>query len=288
MSPCAWENILVICGVVLLGHAANAADAPSLSVIISDIASQPKEAAPVVPEVFGDREEPIALTIATSFEGPAYLRADLFQIAGKLSMPLANDVHLKDVTFAHVLAQNLNFRVKLPDVKSPTEILIRVSLAPAKATDSVLHVADFRYKVYPSSVTQELTDLLQPNPSAPALAVIFGPGQKLREFLTSLHVPFEDAGASTPDRFDSSRLYFCEMNDGEQFQQAQDRSAGVHMAVFSPDSSLPEGVYSERSDSGTFIHVTSPLLDNLNEDPRGQLGLIKIIHLLSITSSSAK
>jgi hypothetical protein len=117
--------------------------------------------------------------------------------------------------------------------------------------------------------------------------VVFGPGQKLRHFLTGLRVLFEDGGTDTPDRFDPNRLYFGELATDEQFQQAQDHSAGARMALFSPDESLPVGVYAERSHSRIFVHVTSPLLTNLNDDPRAQLGLIKIIHFLSAPPSSA-
>ena len=58
------------------------------------------------------------------------------------------------------------------------------------------------------------------------------------------------------------------------------------MAVFAPDLSLPAGVYAEQTPEAVFIRVTLPLLDNLNDDPRAQLGLIKIIHLLTAPPSS--
>jgi hypothetical protein len=105
--------------------------------------------------------------------------------------------------------------------------------------------------------------------------------------LTGLHMPFEDGGDGTPDRFDPNRFYFGELATDEQFQQAQDQSAGARLVLFSPDESLPAGVYAERSPSGALIHVTAPLLDNLNDDPRAQLGFIKIIHLLSAPPPSA-
>lgn len=279
--------VCVVCGALFLGSALVAFGEPSISVINSDVGGQKKELVPAVPHVFGNREEQVTLTIGTTFEGSAYLRADLFQIAGKLSMPLASDVHLKDVTFLHVLAQNLIFSLKLPNVKRSTEILIRVSLVPKDTQDSPLHVTDLLYKVYPGSVTQELTDLLRPRPDGSAPTVLFGPGQKLRHFLTGLHVPFEDGGTGTPDRFDTNRLYFGELATDEQFQQAQDRSAGARLVLFSPDESLPAGVYAERSNSGTLIHVTLPLLDNLNDDPSAQLAFIKIINLLSSPLPSA-
>jgi hypothetical protein len=276
-----------VCGALLPGSALVAFGEPSISVIISDVGGQKKDIVPAVPDVFGNREEQVTLTIATTFEGSAYLRADLFQIAGKLSMPLASDVHLKEVTFLHVIAQNLTFQVRLPDVKRPTEILVRVSLVPKGTQDPALHVTDLLYKVFPASVTQELKDLLQPTPGNSAPVVLFGPGQSLRHFLAGVHVPFEDGGTGTPDRFDPNRLYFGELATEEQFQQAQDQSTGTRMALFSSDESLPAGVYAERSNSGVLIHVTSPLLDNLNDDPQHQLAFIKIIHFLSAPPPSA-
>ena len=275
-----------LCVALLLGPALVTLGTPSISVIISDVGGQKKDLAPAVPDVFGNREEQVSLTIATEFEGQAYLRADLFQIAGQLSMPLDADVHLKDVTFLHVVAQNLIFSVKLPEVKRPAEILIRISLVPKDARVSPLHVTDIQYKVYPASVTQELKDLLQSKPDGATPVVLFGSGQSLRHFLTALHVPFEDGGTDTPDRFDPNRLYFGELSSDQQFQETRDRSAGARLVLFSPDDSLPAGVYTERSASSALVHVTLPLLENLADDPRAQLALIKIIHLLSAPSPS--
>jgi hypothetical protein len=275
------------CVALLIGSELVAVGAPQITLAFLNEGAQKRELNYAVQDVFGNREQQVSLTLGTTFEGPAYLRADLFQIAGNLSMPLASDVHLRDVIFLHVIAQNLVFSVKLPDVKRPTEILVRVSLAPKDTHVSPLHLMDLPYKVFPASVTRELTDLLQPKPDGSIPAVIFGPGQNLRHFLTGLHVSFEDGGVGTPDKFDPTHLYFGELATDEQFQQAQDQSAGARMVLFSPDESLPEGVYAERSNSSVLVHVTSPLLDNLKDDPRDQLGLIKILHLLSAPLPSA-
>ncbi len=183
--------------------------------------------------------------------------------------------------------------VKFPEVKGRTAIVVHLSgllesIQPngiRRPTPVVL--GDLRFEVYPATVTKDLTDLLQPKPDGSAQIVVFGPGQKLRQFLTGLHVSFEYSGIGTPDRFDPNRLYFGELATDEQFQQAQDRSAGARLVLFSPDESLPAGVYTDRSSSGVLIHVTAPLLDNLNDDPRAQLGLIKIIRLLSAPPPSA-
>ncbi|HEY0257301.1 MAG TPA: hypothetical protein VGC39_07655 [Candidatus Methylacidiphilales bacterium] len=288
MNSCSFWWMSGACAALLLGSAPAVVGAPSMAVILLDAGGPKKETVAPVPSVFGNREQPVGLTLATSFEGPAYLRADLFQIAGTLSMPLANDMHLQDVTFSHVPAQNVAFSIKLPDVKRATEILAKISLVPKDTQVAPLPIADIRYRVFPASVTQELIDLLQPKSGDSAPVVLFGPGQSLRHFLTGLHAPFEDAGSGTPDRLDADRLYFGELATDDEFKEAQDRSAGARMVLFSSDESMPAGVYAERSDSGVLIHVTSPLLDNLSADPQAQLGLIKIIHLLSASISSAK
>lgn len=245
------------------------------------------EPASRLPAVFGNHEERLNLQVDAVAAQTASLRADLFQVAGELAMPLVKDIHLQDgITFANASPQHLRVSIKFPDVKERAEVLVRLALFRNVPQASPIQLGGLRLEVFPASVTKELTDLLQPKPDGPELVVLFGPGQSLRHFLTGLHVPFEDGGAGTPDRFDPNRFYFGELATDEQFQQAQDQSAGARMVLFSPDESLPLGVYAERSNSGVLVHVTSPLLDNLNDDPRAQLGLIKIIHFLSASPPS--
>ncbi len=240
-----------------------------------------------LPAVFGNHEKGLDLEISGVTAQSASLRADLLQVAGGLAMPLAKDIHLQDgIAFPNTSPQHVRVSIKFPDVKQRAELLVRLSLiADLPNAKQVEQLGDLHFEVFPASLTKELTDLLQPKPDAHV--IIFGSGQKLRLFLTGLHVPFEDGGSDTPDRFDPSRLYLGELSTEEQFQQVQDRSAGGRVVLFSPDQSLPAGVYSDRSSAGVLIRVTLPLLDNLSDDPRSQLGLIKIIHLLSAPPPSA-
>jgi hypothetical protein len=271
------------CALLLLGpaRATLAADAVRFVGLEGHV-----EPASRLPAVFGNREQGINLEIDGVTAQTASLRADLFQVAGGLAMPLAKDVHLqKGLTFPNTSPQHLRISIKFPDVKRRAEVLVRLALIQNVPQAGPIQLGELRFEVFPASVTQELKDLFQPKPDA--RVIIFGPGQKLRHFLTGIHVLFEDIGTETPDRFDPNRLYFGELTTDEQFQQTQDRNAGARLVLFSPDESLPAGVYAERSNSGTFIHVTSPLLDNLTDDPRVQLGFIKIIHLLSAPPPSA-
>jgi hypothetical protein len=271
------------CALLLLGQArtALATDAVRFVSLEGHV-----ESASRLPAVFGNHEERLNIDVAAVTAQTASLRADLFQVAGGLAMPLAKDIHLQDgLTFANASPQRLRVSIKFPDVKGQAEVLVRLALVQNVPQASPIPLGDLRFEVFPASVIRELKDLFQPKPDAQV--IIFGPGQKLRHFLTGLHMSFEDGGTGIPDRFDPNRLYFGELATGEQFQQAQDQSAGARMVLFSPDESLPAGVYSERSNSGVLIHVTSPLLDNLNDDPRAQLGLAKIIHFLSAPLPSA-
>ena len=238
-----------------------------------------------VPAVFGNREEGFSIKIDGVGAQSASLHADVFQVADKLAMPLSKDIHLQEgVTFSGTSSQYLWTSMKFPDVKARAEVLVRLALIQNGTADSL---GDIRFEVFPASVTKDLTDLLQPKGDSAASVVVFGPGPKLRHFLTSLHVPFEDGGSDSPDRFDPNRLYFGELTSDEQFQDAQDHGAGARLVLFYHDEALPTGVYADRSSAGALIHVTSPLLDNLNDDPRAQLGLMKIIHLLSAPLPSA-
>ena len=267
------------CALLLLGPARVmlAADAVRLVGLEGRV-----EPASRLPAVFGNHEQGITLEINGVTAQTASLRADLFQVADKLAMPLAKDVHLQEgLTFPNTSPQHLRVSIKFPDVKRRAEVLIRLALIQNVPSANPIHLGELRFEVFPASVTKELTDLLQPHPDGSAPVVLFGSGQKLRHFLTCLLVPFEYDGTDTPDRFDPNRLYFGELTTNEQFQQSQDQSAGARLVVFSPDESLPAGVYADRSNSGVLVHVTLHLLDNLNDDPRAQLGFIKIIHLLS-------
>ena len=116
--------------------------------------------------------------------------------------------------------------IKFPDVKRRAEVLVRLTLIQNVPQANPIQLGDLLFEVFPASVTQELKDLFQPKPNGTAQVVVFGPGQKLRHFLTGLHVPFEDGGTDTPDRFDPNRLYFAELTT--------DANAGLklrHVAV---------------------------------------------------------
>ena len=275
----------LVCCALLLGPAQFTQAAESVRLVSLEGRIEP---ASRLPAVFGNHEQGINLELAGVVAQTVSLRADLFQIADKLAMPLATDIHLQDaITLTKVSPQRLRVSIKFPDVKRRAEILVRLALIPNGPQANPIQLGDLRFEVFPASVTKELTDLLQPKPNASASVVVFGPSQKLRHFLTGLHVPLEDGDSGTPDRFEPSRLYFGELTTDEQFQQAQDQSAGARLVLFSPDESLPAGVYVERSNSGVLIHVTAALLDNIDDDPRAQLGLIKIIHFLSAPLPSA-
>jgi hypothetical protein len=274
----------LVCCALLLGPAQITLGADAVRLVSMEGRVQP--AAPL-PAVFGNCEESLDLEMETAAAQTASLRADLFQVAGSLAMPLMKDVHLQNgLTFSGASPQRLRVSIKFPDVKRRTEILVRLELLQNVPQAIPLPLGDLRFEVFPASVTEELTDLLRPKPEGAPHVVVFGSGPKLRHFFSSLQIPFEDAGTGAPDRFDPNRFYFGELATDEQFQQAQDRSAGARLVLFSPDESLPAGIYAERSNSGVLIHVTSPL-DNLNDDPRAQLGFIKIIQLLSAPPSSA-
>ncbi len=269
---------LVCCALVLApAHSVLAADTVRLVSLEGRV-----EPASRLPAVFGNHEERLDLEVDSMAARAASLHADLFQVAGGLAMPLSKDIHLQDgLTFTNASPQHLRVSIKFPGVKERAEVLVRLALFQNGPQPTPIQLGNLRFEVFPASVTQELKDLLQSKPDGSAPVVVFGPGQKLRHFLASLHVSFEDGGTGTPDRFDPNCFYFGELAADEQLQQAQDQSTGARMVLFSPDESLPAGVYAERSNPGVLIHVTLPLLDNLADDPRAQLGFIKIIHLLS-------
>jgi hypothetical protein len=206
------------------------------------------------------------------------LRADLFQVAGALALPLAKDIELqKNVALGEMT--RLRISLKFPAVKRRTEILARFNLDPGNG-QAAHTLGDLHFEIFPASTTKDLTALLQ-TADGTARVELFGPGHKLRQFFASLHVPFEDGGEGVPDNFESSRLYLGEFMDAAQFQEIQDRAPTARILVFAPDESLPPGAYLDRNGSSIMGHVTAPLLDNLADDPRAQLALTKLLTLLS-------
>jgi hypothetical protein len=211
--------------------------------------------------------------------------ADLFQVAGQLAMPLAKIVVLqKDVVLAKTA--RLSVSIKFPEVKQQAEILVRFALIPDADPSKPVALGDVRFEVFPQDTTKELAAMLQPKSDDAPGIVLFGSGHKLRQFLTQIHVRFEDGGDDIPPSFQTNRVYAGEVSGDEQFEVIQDRSAGARIAVFSPDESLPPGVYADRSGAGAFVHVTTPLLDHVADDPREQLGLMKVFRFLLNSPSS--
>jgi hypothetical protein len=276
------------CAALVLLPASVAFAVDSIRVLGSGADGVTHEYVPALPAIFGKRDEKISIVIDGVVASPAYLRADLFQVAGKLAMPLAKDLHVREgITFPNGDRQILAGFIKIPEVKRRTEVLVQLALVPNGSPASPIHLMDIRLEVFPASLTRDLTDLLQPGLDGSARVVVFGSGQKLRHFFTVLHVPFEDGGAGVPDRFDADRFYLGELATNEERLSAQDRSAGARLALFASDDSLPPGIYANRSSTGALININLPMLDNLVNDPMEQLALIKIIHQLSADSTSA-
>ena len=238
------------------------------------------ESTPVtmIPATFDDRTRLIEIEVDGA-AGTGSLHADLFQVAGQLALPLSKNIELKkNITLAE--ATHIRFSLKFPAVQRHTEILARLTLLPASGGNPVA-LGELKFEVFPKSTTKELVDALQAKDQT-SRAVLFGTGDKLRQFLKMLHVSFEEGGDGLPDNFTSNLLYIGELKDAAQFQELQDRAPNARVLAFAPDETLPPGVYL----TGKLAHVTAPLLDNLTNDPRAQLALIKFINLLSTPSTN--
>ncbi len=242
------------------------------------------ESSPVIPAVFGNREQGVDLDVrgAASQSGP--LMADLFQVSGELSLPLAANLRLMDsVSLTGAPSQTVHVSIKFPDVKQHAQILVRLSIGGAALATQL---GDLRFDVFPSSVTKDLAALLQPGTDGSVHVAIFGSGRKLRVFFGSLNVRFEDAGLHLPDELEPQRFYLAEPATGEEIPVTQEMKNAARVAIFAPDLTLPPGIYDERQGPGIVVQVTQPLLDNLSVDPRAQLALIKVIHLLNPQTST--
>jgi hypothetical protein len=256
---------------------ATAEAAPSLRLLT--IEGRDEAPAPV-PGVFGASTQGFDVEIAGINATGVSLHTMPFQIAGGMAMPLGPDLDLMDgLILADAAPQKVHITLKIPAVSRQAKIVYRLSIVAKAAAPSP--IGEFTLEVFPASLTTDLADMLRGNPNAEPLVVVFGTGHRVRPILTALHVPFQEGGLSVPSHFEVGRFYFGELDKDEQFQQARDRAAGARLVILSPDDTLPPGVYSEKSSSGILIHVTSPLLDHFDADPRAQLALIKIVRLLS-------
>ena len=279
MSPRAGG--LICAALVLLPTPATWA-APPIRMLGLGGENMTREYVPALPAIFGNRPEKITLSIDGAVAEPAYLQANLFQVAGKLAMPLAKDQHvLEGLTFPNGAAQVLAASIQMPDVKRRTEILVQLNLVPHGSPASPIHLTDIRFDVFPADLTKDLSDLLRARPDGTPQAIVFGPGQKLRHFLAGLPVPFEDGGEGLPSRFDPDRFYLGELATEDERKHAEDRRASARLALFFPDTSLPPGIYADRTSTGILINVNLPMLDHLSDDPLEQLALIKVLRQLT-------
>jgi hypothetical protein len=249
------------------------------------IAGRPEENAPL-PAVFSDQKEEIDLELDMPSTS-SVLRADVFEVAGDLALPLAKGVVLKSgFSFPTASLQHLRVPVKFPDAKRHTVIMLRLACEGTVAQAPV-SLGELKFEVFPVAITKELLDLVRTHPGGPNPVTIFGPGHLLRQFLTDSHVSFNEGGSDVPRQFDPDRLYLGEWpSDSAASPLPETPAEPGHVAIFAPDDSVPPGVYVERSSpAGPLVRVTLPVLSNLKDDPRAQLALIKVIHLLSNPAS---
>ena len=277
----------LICSAWLLASGPSAFAAASVQLIGLDyrVEATTRIETPPLPAVFGNRSQGLTLEMGPVSIPTASLHADLLQVSGAMAMPLQKDIPLPaELTFPTTAPKCLSVSIKFPNVKRQTQILARFYAEQTGGIRTLL--GDLRFDVFPTSLTKDLADLLATKTNELPRVVIFGSGNKLRTFFQGVPIAFEDGGTSRPDRLDPNRLYFCETTDKDQVKLAEDRRAGGHLAVFSPDETLPPGIYAETAGPGVFIRATLPFLDHLSDDPRAQLAFIKIIQLLSNPASS--
>jgi hypothetical protein len=243
------------------------------------IALNPGEAAPNAPQppaVFGGATRKFDLNIAGFDLKNASVHVDLFQVAGRLAMPMGKTVVPGNIDCPGRVTVSVDF----PPVKSETDILLRLS-ATNPSNPTPVAFGEIRFAVFPNDLARQIATLLPPLPNDQKRLVVFGAGTRLRTALEAMHVPFEDSGADIPAVCEPARIYLGDVTTRDAQQQAQDRSPGARLAAFSVDDSLPPGMYANRAPNGVFILVSLPVLDHLADDPRGQLVLLKVLQSLT-------
>ena len=225
--------------------------------------------------LFGGTNQDFEWSVGNIDMKNATVRVDIFEVAGRLTVPLPSPAPLAGIDLPGLVRTTLSF----PKVKAETDVLLRLS-ATNSARPSPVLLGNLRYVVFPNDLARQISGLLPPLPNGGHRLVVFGTGTRLREGLQALQVPFTDSGADLPGRLLPDQIYVGEAMDRPAAERIRDHASGARVAVFAMDDSLPRGVYLNRSPDRTYGLVTLPVLDALASDPRAQLVFLKVLQSL--------
>jgi hypothetical protein len=193
----------------------------------------------------------------------AGLRADLFQIAGRVARPLPGEINI----------------IPSPD-DSRIAIVKLTSPAVERVTRLTLRLHDLgaiNLIVYPAPKTRSDQPVLADVLAASRLKLaVCGRSAELRAFLKTHALEFEDLGADVPDTLAPDMLLVGVLSVGDWSRLAASPAKGGLLA-FVDDASLLPGVYTHARPAAPATKVTLPLLPALSTDPRAQETLFMLL-----------
>ena len=208
--------------------------------------------------------EPCALRVLLPANvAAAELRAELFQIAGRVARPLPGEIN--------ILPSPDDSRIAIVKLTPP---------AVERITRLTLRLRDhgaINLTVYPAPKTRSDRPVLADVLAASRLKLaLCGRSAELRAFFKTHALEFEDLGADAPDTLAPDMLLVGVLSAGDWSRLAASPATGGLLA-FVEDASLLPGVYAHARPAAPATKVTLPLLPALSTDPRAQETLFTLL-----------
>ncbi len=200
---------------------------------------------PPVLHVRGGASCDVPLLIEIDASGPIHLFAQLTQLSSSLTAPLGPVTDLGPVS----ASQPMSVPLDVPDVTTPTEVLVRFSARGPADTDPPLAHGQLRLVVHPSDSLDGLRTFARRHPLG-----VFGTSSEIRAFLERERVAFKDLGEAPPR---NPPVNLLAIGSGD------DLLASVRVAV-TPD--------------GPRRRVTFPALPDLGTNPLTQETFLLILN----------
>jgi len=256
----------LLCAPVLLGEAP-----VQLSLELPPPESPTKP--PIVHHVFGDQTVQTRCVIDSPMVGgTASLDARLIQLTSGIAAPLgATQELLHESPFE--TRRPLAVGIPFPATDRPTPIKVHLGLRLQGEPDTITKT-DVLFVVYPNDTLKVFREqVVQWTDQESRQLIVVGAGQKLRSFLKTNNIPFEEGGESLPDNPNPKHIYLCDRESPKSLTLLP----SIHIIDFRPPSNRLPGVYRETKDGGTLTEITLPVLENLTTGPREQTLLSELI-----------
>jgi hypothetical protein len=216
------------------------------------------------PDLFGGRKHEIAVSLYTADKERREFPAQLFQVAGKLAVPVAlTDGKPLVIEGGNAIKRSGSWSVVFPRVERKTPFVARFEGAGV-----------LRFTIYPENLLDPLRSVPD---TGPKLYTLTSAGE-LATFLRDANIPSRDLGATVPPEFAEAAVMLAQSQASAPQDLPRTLHKGQALVIFqSPeDNDLPRIVASPLG-RGFLITVKLKLLDRLPVSPRAQEIFAEII-----------